>query len=154
MTVLTNSEEAKERFYSDSKEIIKNVAITDKMAIAGDFNARVGTEAKHWPSVTGTQGTGKCNSNGEIFLTFCSECGLFITNTVFKHIHYRHTTWMHPISKHWHLLDFFITRQKDLNNILDTKVIRCADCGTGHHMVRSSLHGEKTKKENQRDPKI
>ena len=64
---ITNSGEAKERFYSDSKETIKNVAITDKLAIAGNFYARVGTEAKHWPSVTGTQGTGKCNSNGELF---------------------------------------------------------------------------------------
>ena len=32
--------------------------------------------------------------------------------------------------KHWHLLDYIITRQQDLGNILDTRALRGADCLT------------------------
>ena len=105
------------------------------MVIAGDFNARVGREVEDWTGVIGPNGIGKCDSKGEMLLAFCSEFQLFITNTVFKHNPHYLNHWMHPLSKHWHLLDYVITRQRDQNDILDTRAMRGADCATDHVML-------------------
>ena len=70
---MTNPEKIKEGFYSTLRDVVKAVSITDKLIIAGDFNARVGREVENWPSVIDPNGIGKWNSNSEMLLAFCSE---------------------------------------------------------------------------------
>ena len=53
---MTNPQENKEDFYSKLRETVKEVSITDKLIIAGDFNAKVGGEVENWPDVIGRHG--------------------------------------------------------------------------------------------------
>ena len=105
---MTNPDEVKDKFYDDLDSVISAAPQTDKLILLGDFNARVGTDHQTWEGVIGSEGVGKCNSNGLLLLMKCAEHELLITNTVFHLPTRRKTTWMHPRSKHWHLIDYVI----------------------------------------------
>ena len=112
---------------------------TNKLLLIGYFNARIGRENDKWPLVMGKHGIGKCNSNGELLLALCSEFELTVKNTMFKKKDERKTTWMHPRSKHSHMIDFIITRCRDKMDINSTRVMRGANCWTDHQMLRSKV---------------
>jgi len=111
----------------------------DKLIVLGDFNARIGSDSKIWGNVMGKHGVGNINSNGHRLLSLCSKIGLFVTNTLFQLKHKHKTTWMHPRSKHWHLLDHVLVKAVDLQDVQITKVMRGAECWTDHRLVRTLL---------------
>jgi exonuclease III len=129
----------KDRFYSDLRSLLQDIPADDKVIILGDFNARVGRDSEAWQGVLGKHGVGNCNDNGRLLLELCSEQQLVITNTVFQQKDSLKTTWMHPRSKHWHLLDYILVRQRDLNDVLLTRVMPSAECHTDHRLVRCKL---------------
>ena len=102
--------------------------------------ARVGSDHSTWEGVLGRNGVGKCNSNGLQLLRTCAEHGLLITNTVFCLPERNRTSWMHPRSKHWHLIDFIITRTKDRQDVRVTKAMCGSDCWTDHRLILSKLN--------------
>uniref|UniRef100_H3BF20 Endonuclease/exonuclease/phosphatase domain-containing protein n=1 Tax=Latimeria chalumnae TaxID=7897 RepID=H3BF20_LATCH len=127
---LAAEEEQKEQFYADLDEILTIILKEDKIILLGDFNARVGRDSNMWRGTIGKEGVGKANPNGILLLSKCVEHDLVITNTIFRqHDRYK-TTWQHPRSKQWHLLDYVIVRARDLKDIHIT---------TDHRLVRSIL---------------
>ena len=109
-TLLADQHE-KELFYGDLDLLLSQIPRSHKTMVLGDFNARVGCNHLVWKDVIGRNGVGKCNSNGEMLLTKCAEHNLTITNTLFRQKDRRKTSWRHPRSGHWHLIDFIIVRQ-------------------------------------------
>ena len=110
---MTNPDENKKAFYNQLASVLSGIPRTNKLLLIGDFNARIRRDNDKWPLVVGKRGIGKCNSNGELLLALCSEFELIVTNTMFKQNDERQTTWMHPRSKQWHMIDFIITRCRD-----------------------------------------
>lgn len=137
---LDADEDVKNSFYHQLNAILTKISSKDKILLLGDFNARIGRDNRLWENVMGKQGVGNCNGNGLLLLGLCAEHELFITNTQFRLPNRYKTTWMHPRSKHWHILDYIITRQKDKKDILITKTARnIDDCWTDHRLLFSRL---------------
>ena len=90
--------------------------------------------------LTGSEGVGKCNRNGLLLLRKCAEHDLLITNTVFKLPNRNKTSWMHPRSNHWHLIDYVIVQRTDRQDVRVTKTMCGADCWTDHRLVVSKLN--------------
>ena len=137
---MTNPDEVKDKYYDDLDSVISAAPQTDKLILLWDFNARVGTDHQILEGVTGSEGVGKCNSNGLLLLRKCAEYELLIANTVFHLPTRRKTSWMHPRSKHWHLTDYVIVRRKDRQDVRVTKAMCGADCWTDHRLVNSKLN--------------
>ena len=137
---MSNPEEVKDKFYEDLEALITAVPREDKLVILGDFNARVGTDYQAWEGVIGRHGVGKSNSNGHLLLKTCAAYNLLITNTIFRLANRNKTSWMHPRSKHWHLIDYVIIRRRDRKDVRVTKAMCGADCWTDHRLILSKLN--------------
>ena len=137
---MTNPDEVKDKFYDDLNSVISAAPRTDKLILLGDFNARVSTDHQTWERVIGSEGVGKCNSNGLLLLRKCIEHKLLITNTVSRLPTRRKTPWMHPRAKHWHPIDYVIVRRKDRQDVRLTKTMCGADYWTDHRLVVSKLN--------------
>ena len=136
---LGHNDEEKERFYSTLGDLIKSVPPSYKLLILGDFNARVGRDFSSWENVIGKHGIGRENSNGTLLLSLCSQYNLTITNTIFQQATRHKTTWMHPRTKEWHLIDYAITRQMDVKDVHHTRAM-CGSCTwSDHRLVKCKL---------------
>lgn len=87
----------------------------------------------------GRHGVGRCKANGLDLLNLCAEFNLIITNTCFRLSENFKTTWMHPRSKRWHLLDYVMVRRRNLGEVLVTRFMRGGQGWTDDRLVRLSL---------------
>lgn len=133
------SQEEKDLFYEQLSSMVDAVPFRHRLFILGDFNARVGVDHTLWHKVLGRHGVGKENANGTLLLEFCTEHKLVITNTVFQQANKLKTSWMHPRSGHWHLIDYMITRQRDLRHVRLTRAVRSTTTWSDHRLIRGTI---------------
>ena len=95
---MTNPDDIKEAFYKDLKRLLSEVSSKDKLIILGDFNARVGVDHSSWPPGL------------LMLLSLCAQYELCITSKIFQQADKFKTTWMHPLSRQWHMPDYAIVR--------------------------------------------
>ena len=113
---LTRPEDVKERFCEDLDQFIRSITVRDKLIILGDFNARVGKDSSNCKGVFEKHGVGNLKSNGLLLLRLCAEHKLCITSTMFRLADKYKTTWMHPGSRQWHLIDYVIVHQDHVDS--------------------------------------
>ena len=78
--------------------------------------------------------------NGLLLLQTCAEHELLITNTVFRLPTRNRMSWMHPRSKHWHLINYVVVRKRDRQDVRVTMYMCGADCWTDHRFIVTKLN--------------
>ena len=134
---LCSSDQEKDNFYNQLRNVISGVRHKDKIILLGDFNARVGSDFQSWEGVLGNHGVGRMNSNGLRLLSFCKEFDMCITNTSFQQKNCFKTTWMHPRSKDWHIIDYVITKRRDRKDFKLTRSFHTTCYLSDHALLRS-----------------
>ena len=137
-STLQANEEVNLAFYGALCEAITKIPVEGKLIILGDFNPRVGRDWEMWDSL-GRHGIGKISSNGLRLLELCSELKLVICNTCSHHKDKHKYTWFHPRSKQGHLIDYIITRKRDLADVCNVCVLCSAEYDTNHRLVRGKF---------------
>ena len=136
---LPSSDESKESFYGALSDAIKAVPSSHKLLVLGDFNARVGVDYSSWENVIGRHGVGRENSNGTLLMSLCAQNNLIITNTIFQQATKHKTTWMHPGTKEWHMIDYVITRHRDVSDVHHTRAMCGSSTWSDHRLVKTKL---------------
>ncbi|BHF61060.1 hypothetical protein SprV_0100403100 [Sparganum proliferum] len=134
-STMTDSDEAKTKFYENLHALLASVPRAVRLIVLGEFNARVGTDHAAWRGVLGPHGLGGFNENVMIFPRTCADHCLILTNTL-SHLPTReNTSWMHPRSLNWHLLGYVLIRRRDQQDVVVTKAILDADGLNDHCLV-------------------
>ena len=130
--IATNNEEYKDKFFEKRNGVLTNIPRFDKLFNLGDFNSRLGIKNEILTGVLVKHGIGKQNDNGlRIFPAMFHQ----------RTHHYKHTAssakssknvLMQPLSKHWQLIDYVLTRKKDQKDVRVTKAMCGAKCWTSH----------------------
>lgn len=114
-------DEDKETFRATLDKVLSDITKEDKIPLPGDFNARVGKDHQLWKGTLGREGVGNVNSNGVLLLSKSAEHELVVTNTLFRQRNRLKTSWMHPRSQRWHLIDYGIFRARDRKDVNITR---------------------------------
>lgn len=141
----THSETESDEFYDTLQFHIQKVNKKEKLIVMGDLNAKIGKEHRLWTPTVGRFGLGDLNSRGEKLLEFCTLHKLAICNTFFQHKDSRKYTWTSPCGRYRNMIDFIITQQDNMSNILNCRSYCSADIGSDHNLVLAKLSLQPTK---------
>ena len=89
--------------------------------------ARVSADLQTLEGFLGSEDVDKCCSNGLLLLRRCAEHIMLINNTVTCFPNRNKTPWMHPRSKHRHVINYAIVSRTDGQNATVTKAKCDAD---------------------------
>ncbi|BHF73140.1 hypothetical protein SprV_0401621600 [Sparganum proliferum] len=109
---MISCDELKHKFNENLHFLLATVPKADKLAVLGDFYARVRTSCAAWSGVLGLHGIGGFTNNGLLLLRTCAEHCLLLNNT-FRLQTPKEAFSVHSRSWSWQIPDHVLIRRRD-----------------------------------------
>ncbi|CAH2108374.1 unnamed protein product [Euphydryas editha] len=137
----SSSEADIDTFYRLLEDTIKLVPNRDIMILLGDLNAKVGSTENedHLREIVGRYGLGERNERGEMWLQFCVENSLTITNTCFQQHPRRLYTWVMPGDRARNQIDYIAISKRWRSSIRSVRTYPGAYCGSDHRLLVATM---------------
>lgn len=135
-----STDAAKDDFYCQLQDTWDTLPRSDINILMGDLNTHTGRDDHAWPGVLGPFGVGSINDSKTRFLSFAAMNDLSIGNTLFRHPLRHQLTWRSANGKDRASIDFIAISHRFRSSLQDVRVMRGADCGSDHYMVRLKHH--------------
>ena len=132
----------REHFYNELESVINRVSKRDILFIAGDFNAKTGSDHVNYPEIVGRYGKGVLNSNGEYLIDLASRHALVLANTLFDHKKAHRTTWESPHTTNpiRNQIDYIMVRQEHRLFLNDARSYSGTTTFSDHRLVLAKLN--------------
>ena len=134
-----SSVNVKDAFYTKLADVIASIPRKDAVILAGDLNARVGSDSSFGPGAMGAFGFGVINDNGLRLLDVALSQELVVGGTLFDHKEIHKYTWTHP-NGFRSQQDHILISKSHRNWLYDVRTFRGADVYTDHELVVSKIH--------------
>ena len=118
---MTNDDADKEAFCDHLYSVLRSVPFRDRLFLPGDFSARVGPMCQRGPRFSVSTLSEMRTLTAAYCCKPCSEHELAIINTYYQQANKYKSTWQHPRSKHWHMMDYVITQQCHVRDVHITR---------------------------------
>jgi endonuclease/exonuclease/phosphatase family metal-dependent hydrolase len=133
------NQEGKDSFYKCPQTSIDKVHNRDMVIVMGDFKAKIGNETQGKELVMGREGLGSMNENGRMFTDLSNSNNLVIGDSILQHKKIHKATWISSDSKTENQIDH-ITMHITWRSLLDVRVMRGADAGSDHYLVKATFN--------------
>ena len=134
----------KDKYWNTLRDVLEEIPRRKEILIMGDLNARTGIQQHS--KIVGQFGESIKNDNGDRLIDICEQFELRINNGFFEHKKIHKYTWTQK-KKGWQsIIDYIISKQNGTTKLIDVKVLRGAECGTDHYLVRGKIYFQWTNK--------
>jgi endonuclease/exonuclease/phosphatase family metal-dependent hydrolase len=133
------SEEDIEAFYNSTEDALAKSPKKDIVILAGDWNAKVGSDNTDWKLVMGKYGFGDRNERGEHLLEFATAHNLYVCNTRFQQKPNRKWTWASPNGVHKNMIDLVLIQQRWKSSVINCRTFQSADISSDHSLVLCNI---------------
>ncbi|CAF1615910.1 unnamed protein product, partial [Adineta ricciae] len=135
------SDVEKDMFYDDLQRYTHDVPSHNVLILAGDLNARLGSDSH----TTNSRAIGQytyhhsTDDNGNRLVNYCEACNMRSTQTRFPQPQSRSWTWLHPNGKSKAQLDHILINGKWLNSIRNVRAYNTVELNSDHQIVKDKL---------------
>jgi len=147
------SDEEKEEFWDELRQLVTDVPESEFLVIGGDLNGHVGEKTDGFEGVHGGHGFGTRNKEGSMILEFADVTELALCNTWFKKQEAKLVTYESGGSRS--VIDYFMVRKNGRKLVKDVKAIPGEECVSQHRLVVCDIQlQEKRKKKSVFDKRL